>query len=110
MNINKHLIEGGKTLQEQETTLNFIEQVTFAQVVNYTKMPDVQGKPKANQAVAQDVPIGEQPTDLKLFMVTPQQTAVQILLAQVQQGMGIVFQQPVYVKNKEEIVLGFRKL
>ena len=108
MNINKHVIQGSLELKAQEDTLNFIEQVTFAEIINYSAMAEEAGKPKANLAVAQDVPVGAQPPMLALFVETPQKGAVQIITEQLAAGKKIVFQQPAFVGNQRKTVLGFR--
>ena len=108
MSINKHVIQGSLELKAQEDTLNFIEQVTFAEIINYTALAEEPGKPKANVAVAQDVPLGSQPPALTLFMETPQKSAVQIITEQLAAGKKIVFQQPAFVGNQRRQVLGFR--
>lgn len=109
MAINKQLVNGGQTLADQEQALNFMEQITFAKVITYAKSAEVSASGLvANEAVLDDVPIGQQPGPLHLEAVDNDAQAATVISDQVKGGQTVVFHESVFVENKEKIVMGFR--
>src|SRR5436190_1858861 len=107
MELNTQLVDGKQKLDEQERALNFIEQATFAKVISYAKLsgnhaPGI----TANQAVLQNVPIGQQPNPLHLETLDIGANATSIINQQMSAGRTIVFQENAFVGGKEQVVLG----
>lgn len=109
MALNVQVVDGQQKINEQERALNFIEQATFAKVINYRKAP---GNHAAgitpNEAVLQDVPLGQQPKALHLEAVDIGANATPVITAQLNAGKTIVFQDTAFVEGKDKVVLGFR--
>ena len=109
MALNKQLVDGKQALDAQERALNFIEQATFSKVINYGKNTDnVPAGTKPNEAVLQDVPIGQQPRPLHLEAVAVNGDASPIIIAQLQAGKIIAFHDIGYVSGNDLVILGFR--
>ena len=109
MATHKHLVDGGQTLDQQEQALNFMEQISFAKVITYAES-SVTGTTglTANEAVLDDVPIGQQPGPLHLEAVNDETQAAKVISDQVKAGKTVVFHEKAFVESKETIVLGFR--
>ena len=109
MAIHAHLVDGGQTLDQQERALNFMEQISIAKVITYAESSgtDAAGL-TANEAVLDDVPIGQQPGPLHLVAVADDAQAAKVISDQVKAGKTVVFHEKAFVENKETIVLGFR--
>lgn len=107
--VHKQLVDGGQTLAQQEQTLNFMEQVTFAKVITYAKSSrtSVAGL-TANEAALEDVPIGQQPPPLHLEAVNNDTQASAVISGQVKKGKTVVFHERAFVESVEKIVMGFR--
>jgi hypothetical protein len=109
MTLNTHLVDGTQALDAQEKALNFIEQATFAKVINYSKQTgNVAAGTKPNAAVLQDVPIGQQPKPLHLEALPVNGDASAIILAQLKAGKLVIFHDVGYVAGNDQMILGFR--
>lgn len=96
-------VDGSKPLAEQQTAINYAEQLNNSQLVSYQK-----GPAPANIASLQDVPIGQNISPLLLIEV-PIATAIgSIVSTQLAAGKHLVFYDAVYVKSSETKVAGFR--
>ena len=103
MATNKELVDGTLSLTQQEQALNFMEQISFAKVINYTKDPAESSGAKNNEATLDDVPIGQQPDPIHLMIVD---AAVNV--ADAIANHTVVFHEKVFVGGEEKTVLGFR--
>lgn len=109
MATNQQLVDGSLSLDQQQQSLQFFEQVSFAKLIDYTKSgSNSNGGPPANQATFQDVPFGQQPPPIQLQAAKDDNDAASIMAAQVKAGKTIVFHATVFVGGKETIVIGFR--
>jgi hypothetical protein len=108
MAINTQLVDGNQDLAGQERALNFMEQATFAKVISYSKTQDAANKTTPNEAVLQDVPIGQQPGPLHLESLAIGADATAVISTQLKAGKVVVFHDTAYVSGKEQLVLGFR--
>jgi len=104
MAIHKHLVAGGQTLVEQERALNETELLTHAKVTAYAESP---GTPN-NEAVLDDVPMGQQLGPLHLEAADDDTQAAKVIAEQKKAGKTLAFQGKVFVVNIGAIVLGFR--
>ena len=109
MALNKQLVDGKQALDAQERALNFIEQATFAKVISYAKSIDnVAAGTTPNEAVLQDVPVGQQPGPLHLEGLDVNGDAAPIITKQLQAGKMVVFHDIGYVSGQDQMILGFR--
>jgi hypothetical protein len=109
MAVNTHLVDGTQGLDPQERALNFIEQATFAKVISYSKKGgNVPSGTKPNEAVLQDVPIGQQPGPLHLEALDSKDDPTSIITKHLQAGKVVVFHDIGYVSGEEQMILGFR--
>jgi hypothetical protein len=101
-------IDGKLMLEQQQDTLNTIEQTNFQKVTAYAKKEPQPASGQVNKATLEDVPIGEQPPLLQLIAVGAGQTAQSVAAAQTTAGKTIAFQGIVFVDSKETTVIGVR--
>ncbi len=95
MAVRKVLVDGKQTLIQQEIALNYLEQSSFAKVTAYAKSSGNVPPDCANEAVLEDVPIGEQPPHLHL--------------ADANGAAGAkAFEGVAFVESAEKLILGFR--
>jgi hypothetical protein len=106
MSLDKQFIDGTLTLSQQEDTLNFMEQVGFAKVINYQKSPDEHGDMKVNQVTLDDA--AQKPKPLHLEAVNSGADATPVITAQLKAGRQVVFHEIAFVEGDEQMVLGFR--
>lgn len=107
--VNTQLVDGKQALDAQERALNFIEQATFAKVISYSKSTDSPPPGTTpNEAVLQDVPIGQQPKPLHLEALAVDGDATSIIAAQLKAGKTVIFHDVASVDGKDQMVLGFR--
>jgi hypothetical protein len=107
MSVKPHLIDGNQTSAEQERALNFLEQSTFAKVISYSKK-DAEPGANLNEALLEDVPIGEQPGTLKLQAIDANSDLTPAVTQNLQSGQVIVFHDIAYVSGVLKTVFGFR--
>ena len=108
MGTKTKLVDGKQALDAQENALNFMENSLFAQTISYTKAPNEIAGTFPNQAVLNDVPIGQQPKPIKLQAVDVGSDATPVINQQQQAGKTLVFQGVAFVSSKEKTVLAFR--
>jgi hypothetical protein len=109
MSTHKEPVNGQQTVQQQEQALNFMEQITFTKVISYGEKPGKQpAGATVNEAVLDDVPIGQQPPPLHLEAVDPSANAAAVISAQLASGKMVIFHDKAFVGGAEQIVLGFR--
>lgn len=109
MPLHTQLVDGKQALDAQERALNFIEQAMFAKVINYSKAAQPPNPAStANEAVLQDVPIGQQPKPLHLEALDANGDATPVISQQLKAGKTVVFHDVAFVSGKEQMVLGFR--
>ena len=109
MGLNKQTVDGKQTLNQQEMALNFMEQVSFAKVISYSESPGAHGANlSVNEAVLDDVPIGEQPPALHLEAVDLNGDAASVIANQLAQGHNVIFHDTAFVDGVEKTVMGFR--
>lgn len=109
MGLNRQLVDGKQALDEQERALNFIEQATFAKVISYAKSTENAAPGTTpNEAILQDVPVGQQPGPLQLAAVNVGDDATPVVTKQLQAGKMVVFHDIAYVSGKPQMVFGFR--
>jgi hypothetical protein len=108
MALQTQLVDGQQALDAQERALNFMEQGMFAKVINYSKAAQNQNAATANEAVLQDVPIGQQPKPLHLEALDVNGDATQIINQQLKAGKAVIFHDIAFVTGKEQMVFGFR--
>jgi hypothetical protein len=109
MATQKKLIDGQQDLAAQERALNLEEQGMFAKVTGYAKAAAPPAGTTPNEAVLEDVPIGQQPPSLHLEATAVGGDASAIVSAQTQAGKAVVFQGTCSVGGKDQLVLGFRQ-
>lgn len=97
-------VDGQQPLDAQERALNLMEQTQFAQVISYSKG----ASGTSNDAVLQDVPIGQQPPPLHLEALAPNGETAPVIASQQHAGRKLVFQGSGFVSGKEQMILGFR--
>jgi hypothetical protein len=102
------LVDGRKTLADQENTLNARERIAFAQVTKYTKQTNgaVEGTP-LNEATLDDAPPDLPP--LYLTSVPVGASTAAAILQHKQAGRTMVFSGTAYVSGADQTVLGFRR-
>lgn len=108
MATNRQLVNGNLKLAEQQQSLQFVEQMTFAQVIAYSKTSRNNAAGTANEAVLDDVPIGQQPPPIQLQAAKDEAEAAKITSDQIAAHRTIVFHSVVSVTGKDTIVIGFR--
>jgi hypothetical protein len=108
MELHRQLIDGQQDLAAQERALNFAEQAGFAKVISYAKSTAPPTGTTPNEAVLQDVPIGQQPPALHLEAIDVNGDATPIITAQLKAGKVVVFHDICSVGGKDQMVLGFR--
>ncbi len=109
MPLHTQLVDGKQALDAQENALNFMEQAMFAKIVNYSKaVQPANPSSTPNEAVLQDVPIGQQPKPLHLEALDVNSDATPIVSKQLQAGKTVIFHDIAFVGGKEQMVLGFR--
>ncbi len=109
MGLNKQPVDGKQTLGQQEMALNFMEQISFAKVISYSKRPAEQSADlTVNEAVLDDVPIGRQPPALHLEAIDAKGDPAAVIAGHLAQGHNIIFHDTAFVDGTEKIVLGFR--
>jgi len=102
------LVDGQNALDAQENALNEAEQMLAAKVIQYAKKTSGAAPGTTpNEAVLQDVPIGQQPPPLHLKAIDA--TSDPSLAAAHRAGLTLVFQGNAYVSGVEKLVLGFRQ-
>lgn len=102
------LVDGQNALDAQEDALNLAEQMLAAKVIQYAKKASGAAPGTTpNEAVLEDVPIGQQPHPLylKAIDVTGDPSAA----APPQPGQSLVFHGIAYVSGTENLILGFRQ-
>ncbi|MGB8889686.1 MAG: hypothetical protein WCC87_23380 [Candidatus Korobacteraceae bacterium] len=104
MATHNELVDGGQALDAQERALNFMEQTLFAKVTAYAESAGTTN----NEAVLEDVPVGQQPGPLHLEVAADSTQAATVIAAQQKAGKTKVFQGKAFVQSKETTVLGFR--
>jgi hypothetical protein len=109
MPATSHLVDGKKTLLDQQDTLNFMEQFAASKVITYRESPQSTVDFKGNEAALMPVPFGQQPRSLELIAVAADVNVAKVISDQVSQGMLIVFHETCWVENKETTVVGVRK-
>lgn len=102
----EHLVDGGLPLAAQQDTLNFIEEASFGKVVAYDASSDACSR--MNQAVIQDVPIGQQLAALHLIALGADEDAAAVIASQVTSGRTLAFKGSAYVAGAETQLLAFR--
>jgi len=100
----RRLVDGRQTLDQQERTLNYIEQMSSAKVITYAEASGTTN----NVAGLDDVPIGQQPGPLSLVTAADATQTANVIAAQKTAGKTLAFQGKAFVQSKETIVLGFR--
>ena len=111
MPLKTHLVDGKQALDAQERALNFMEQAMFAKVIAYAKASQPgAGGTTPNEAVLQDVPVGQQPKPLHLEALAVGSDATSIISNQLQAGKTVVFHDVAFVSGNEQMVLGFRQM
>jgi G3E family GTPase len=109
MGLNKQPVDGKQTLEQQEMALTFMEQISFAKAISYSKIPAVQpANLTVNEAVLDDVPIGQQPPALHLEAVDANGDPAAVIAKHLAQGQNIIFHDTAFVEGAEMTVLGFR--
>ena len=102
------LVDGQNTIGAQENALNLAEQLLAAKVIRYAKKTSgVASGTTPNEAVLEDVPIGQQPHALYLKAVDIASDPSHV--AAPQPGQSLVFHGTAYVSGVEKLVLGFRQ-
>lgn len=96
-------VDGSKSLAEQQTAINYAEQLNNSQLVSYQKGPI-----PANIATLQDAPLGQNIPPLLLIEVPIATSVGTIVATQLATGKQLVFYSAVYVKSIETKVAGFR--
>lgn len=96
-------VDGSKPLAEQQTAINYAEQLNNAQLVSYQK-----GPAPANFATLQSMPMGQNIPPLLLIEVPITASVGSIVATQLATGKHLVFYSAVYVKSVETKVAGFR--
>jgi hypothetical protein len=106
MGVMRHVVDGNQTLVEQERMLNFMEKTTSSKVIRYAKTIDSIGIGiKSNEALLEDMPVGEQPGKLELQVLG----AKPDFSPSLQKGRIVVFHDFAYVAGVLQIVFGFRQ-
>jgi hypothetical protein len=102
------LVDGKKTLADQESHLNGLEQVGFSKVTKYAKQTTgaVTGTP-LNEAALDDAPAGLQL--LYLDSVNVGTSTVAVIAKHKTAGRDLVFSGTAYVSGADKMVLGFRQ-
>ena len=101
-------VDGQNALDAQENALNLAEQMLAAKVIQYAKKPSGAAPGTTpNEAVLEDVPIGQQPHSL--YLKAMDVTSDPSLAAAHQPGQSLVFHGIAYVSGVEKLVLGFRQ-
>ena len=109
MALNKQLVDGKQALDAQERALNFIEQATFAKVISYAKSTDnVASGTTPNEAVLQDVQLGQQPGPLHLEALAVDGDAAPIIAEQLKSKKLVVSHDIGFVNGQEKMILVFR--
>lgn len=94
--MSTQLIDGNRTLGQQEADLNLAEQGLFSKVMAYTKAQTGTN----NEVTLEVVPLGQnQPSALHLILATQGAPA----------GSDKVFQSSIFVEGAEKTVIGFRQ-
>ncbi len=104
-----HFVDGTKTLAEQETDLNDMEQLGAQKVTSYAESTKPAAGDKGNEALLQPVPFGQQPPPLELIALAAGDDVAKAIAAQVSQGKTVVFHETCWVESKETLVIGVRK-
>lgn len=105
---NTQLVDGQDALQAQENALNLAEQMLAAKVIRYAaKTSGVAPGTTPNEAVLEDVAIGQQPRPLYLKAVDL--TSDPSVAVPPQSGQSLVFHGAAYVSGVKKLVLGFRQ-
>ncbi|HZU30349.1 MAG TPA: hypothetical protein VFB79_04495, partial [Candidatus Angelobacter sp.] len=102
MALQTQLVDGKQALDAQERALNFMEQAMFAKVINYSKAMQNSNTSTANEAVLQDVPIGQQPKPLHLEALDVNGDATQVINQQLKTGRNVIFHETAFVAGKEQ--------
>lgn len=102
------LVDGQNALEAQENALNMLEQMLAAEVIQYAKKTSGAAPGTTpNEAVLQDVPIGQQPHSLSLTAIDVAGDSSRAPAPQ--PGQSLVFSGIAYVSRVEKLVLGFRQ-
>lgn len=97
-------VDGSKSLAEQQTAINYAEQLNNSQLISYHK-----GSSPTNIATFQDVPLGQNIPPLLLIEVPIATSIGTIVATQLATGKHLVFfYSTVYVQSVETKVAGFR--
>jgi hypothetical protein len=106
MGVTRHIVDGNQTLAEQERALNLMEQTTCSKVISYTKtIMSAEPGMNSNEALLEDVPIGEQRGNLSLQVIEPTADFTQ----SIQKGRLVVFHDFAYVASVLQMVFGSRR-
>lgn len=103
----RKLVDGQGALDDQENALNMAEQMIAARVIQYAKKASGAAPGTTpNEAVLEDVPIGQQPPPLSLKAMDVTSDPSQA--SPPKPGQILVFHDIAYVSGVEKQVLGFR--
>lgn len=102
------IVDGRDTLEAQQNALNLAEQMLAAKVIHYGKKTNgVPSGTTPNEAILEDVPIGQQPHPL--FLKAMDAPGDPSLAVAPQSGQTLVFHGIAYVSGVEKLVLGYRQ-
>lgn len=96
-------VDGSQALIDQQTAINYAEQLNSAQLVSYQK-----GVAPQNYATLQDVALGHNIPPLSLVEVPAAVSIGSLVATHLANGKHLVFYNAVYVNGNETKVAGFR--
>ena len=101
-------ISGSATLEEQSRTFATTENLEFCKLVHMKKLPVANGK-RRNMCIFDDVDPAEDPPPPPVFVPVPAgANAASLIATQLSAGKRLIFDEKIWVQDKETEVLGFR--
>jgi hypothetical protein len=100
-------IAGSATLDETRLTCGTTENMEICKLVHLRKLPIVNDK-RRNMASFVEVEIEDEVPDLVLVAAPKGGSTASLIADQLSQGRQLIFDETIFVENKETEVLGFR--
>ncbi|HEX8147811.1 MAG TPA: hypothetical protein VF591_11580 [Pyrinomonadaceae bacterium] len=100
-------IAGSATLDEIRLTCGTTENVEICKLVHLRKLPVVNDR-RRNMASFAEVEIEDEVPDLVLVAVPKGGNAASLIADQLAKGRQLIFDETIFVENKDTEVLGFR--
>jgi hypothetical protein len=100
-------ISGSATLEEIRLTCGTTENMEICKLVHLSKLPVV-GNKRRNMAAFAEVEIEDVVPDLLLVAVPQGGNAASLIAEQLAQGKLLIFDETIFVEDKDAEVLGFR--